>query len=74
MKEFDLELALNGEPVMLRSGLKAYVESCRPERLYSLSGRIENPVAAEIWTGDGKEYPNGVIGQHDIIGMYEEKQ
>lgn len=31
IKPFDLQAALNGEPVMLRGGTKAYVRHCETE-------------------------------------------
>ncbi|WP_295666926.1 pyruvate kinase [uncultured Haemophilus sp.] len=81
MKEFDLKAALNGEPVMLRNGEKAFVK-------YNLLDEIENleeedekyPLFGYRFEG---KYVNGTswgvegisaycTNEYDIIGMYEE--
>ncbi len=81
MKKFDLKAALNGEPVMLRNGNKAFIK-------YNLLDEIENLEEADAkyplfgYRFEGK-YVNetswGVKGisvyctnEYDIIGMYEE--
>lgn len=79
MKEFDLKAALNGEPVMLRNGEKAYIfKNIQDTHIldfkvdYPLIGMMHNHVPIQTWSIDGRislcsDYSNG-----DIIGMYEE--
>lgn len=79
MKEFDLKAALNGEPVMLRNGEKAYIfKNIQGTHIldfevdYPLIGMIHNHAPIQTWSIDGRisldsDYSNG-----DIIGMYEE--
>lgn len=81
MKEFNLDAALNGEPVMLRNGEKAFVK-------YNLLDEVENleeedakyPLFGYIFEG---KYVNGTSwgvqgisvycdNEYDIIGMWEE--
>ncbi len=77
MKEFDLEKALTGEPVVLRNGDKAFVKFV-----------LENPVREEcamigyVIDDRGRDsligwYKNGLYASCggdglDIVGMYEE--
>lgn len=79
MKEFDLKAALNGEPVMLRNGEKAYIfKNIQDTHIldfkvdYPLIGMMHNHAPVQTWSIDGRislasDYSNG-----DIIGMYEE--
>ena len=79
MKKFDLKAALNGEPVMLRNGEKAYIfKNIQDTHIldfkvdYPLIGMIHNHAPVQTWSIDGRislasDYSNG-----DIIGMYEE--
>ena len=79
MKEFDLKAALNGEPVMLRNGEKAYIfKNIQDTHIldfkvdYPLIGMMHNHAPVQTWSLDGRislvsDYSNG-----DIIGMYEE--
>lgn len=79
MKEFDLKAALNGEPVMLRNGEKAYIfKNIQDTHIldfkvdYPLIGMMHNHALVQTWSLDGRislvsDYSNG-----DIIGMYEE--
>lgn len=79
MKEFDLEAALNGEPVMLRNGEKAYIfKNIQDTHIldfkvdYPLIGMMHNHAPVQTWSLDGRislvsDYSNG-----DIIGMWEE--
>ena len=86
MKEFDLEAALNGEPVMLRSGNKAYIGYKTPDGYICDSGeKIEFPLHGYIikvnniievpnmfWTINGRAYRDDVDNASDIVGMWEE--
>lgn len=79
MKEFDLKAALNGEPVMLRNGEKAYIfKNIQDTHIldfkvdYPLIGMMHNHAPVQTWSLDGRislvsDYSNG-----DIIGMWEE--
>lgn len=79
MKEFNLEAALNGEPVMLRNGEKAYIfKNIQDTHIldfkvdYPLIGMMHNHAPVQTWSLDGRislvsDYSNG-----DIIGMWEE--
>ena len=86
MKPFNLEEALQGKPVRLRSGMKAIIYYNVPENLklndgssilYPLKGitfTINGDVAssAESWRYNGN-YVSDTTSHHlDIIGMYEE--
>lgn len=86
MKEFNLEAALNGEPVKLRSGRKAYVVGKIPSNLtypdnellnYPLIGVILNKTGyltgVEVhWAINGKVFEDGKMHDADIICMWEE--
>ena len=79
MKKFDLKAALNGEPVMLRNGEKAYIfKNIQNTHIldfkvdYPLIGMMHNHAPVQTWSLDGRislvsDYSNG-----DIIGMWEE--
>lgn len=84
MKEFDLEAALNGEPVKLRGGNKAiilndarnYFKNTRSneEVLIGFVSDIDNPdklLYHGAWTSDGSWISN-LVDEFDIIGMWEE--
>lgn len=85
MKEFNLEAALNGEPVMLRSGCKAIVYYKVPDEykfpdnkptLYPLKGLVFDINAnlassAMYWYASGK-FDSKKDHSLDIIGMWEE--
>lgn len=84
MKEFNLEKALNGEPVMLRSGHKAIIlndarnyfknAKCNEEVLLGAISKISNQdelLCGGTWTSDGSWMSNE-IDEYDIIGMWEE--
>lgn len=83
MKPFDLQDALNGAPVLLRNGCKAFVvqdirktfdqyELHCPETIYPLL--IICDWAYWRATADGKEYRDFCINTKDIIGMWEEPE
>lgn len=82
MKEFDLEAALNGEPVKLRNGDKAYVkynlleenETFEPrDTAYPLIGyRLEGVnCSTTSWSLTGKSVHWATM-KYDIVGMWEE--
>lgn len=84
MKEFNLEAALNGEPVKLRSGHKAiilndarnYFKNTRSneEVLIGFVSDIDNQdklLYHGAWTSDGSWISN-FVDEFDIIGMWEE--
>ena len=85
MKEFNLDAALNGEPVMLRSGCKAIIYYKVPDEykfadnnpvLYPLKGLtfdVNGNLAASAmyWYASGK-FDSKKDHSLDIIGMWEE--
>lgn len=84
MKEFNLDAALNGEPVRLRDGRKAIIYHRVPDiythkngvkviypvvgMTFNTDGTVDNPCAA--WMDNGR-FTSGWCGK-DIVGMYEE--
>ena len=86
MKEFDLKAALNGEPVMLRNGKKAYIGYKMPDCYVYDNGReIKFPLCGYIvkasniievpymfWNINGRAYKDGIDNASDIIAMWEE--
>lgn len=81
MKEFNLEAALNGEPVKLACGRKAYIlydlskypellkhANRRPLNGLVMSDCKENDCYPANWLLDGKN----LFDQDDVIGMWEE--
>ena len=86
MKEFDLEAALNGEPVILRSGNKAYIGHKTPDcYVYKNGEEIKFPlhgfiidayniieVPSMVWNINGRVYKDDVDDVFDIVGMWEE--
>lgn len=82
MKEFNLDAALNGEPVKLRNGDKAYVkynlleenEIFKPrDTVYPLIGyRLEGVnCSTTSWSLTGKSVHWATM-KYDIVGMWEE--
>lgn len=84
MKKFNLDAALNGEPVMLRNGKKAIIYYCTPAefkfdenipdsfplkgRVFDEKGYLEDPLVT--WRCNGRfRYSED---DWDIIGMWEE--
>lgn len=79
MKEFDLEAALNGEPVMLRNGDKAFIfKNIKNTHVldfevdYPLIGMVHNHSAVQTWSLDGRIYLTNDCANGDIVGMWEE--
>ena len=79
MKEFNLDAALNGEPVMLRDGSKAFIfknikntNVLDFEADYPLIGMIHNHAAVQTWALDGRISLSNDCANGDIVGMWEE--
>ena len=86
MKEFNLDAALNGEPVKLRNGHKATIYHRIPEcykgttgecLTYPLIGMIFDKRGAveesmDNWMEDGKYLESNEESEFDIIGIWEE--
>lgn len=86
MKEFNLDAALNGEPVMLRNGNKAFIcyKLSRDFKYwdgspinFNICGYILNfngdiAVLNAVWREDGKCAIGEIEFDRDIIGMWEE--
>lgn len=86
MKKFDLKAALNGEPVMLACGKKAYIGYKTPDCYVCDNGeKIEFPLHGYIikadniievpnmfWTINGRAYKDNIDNASDIVGMWEE--
>lgn len=82
MKPFDLKAALNGEPVMLRNGYKAYIKYNLLDEIKSLNVKIGmyplvgyrlecNYINSTSWDVLGIAKYNATR-EYDIIGMWEE--
>ena len=82
MKEFDLKAALNGEPVMLRNGEKAFVKYNLLDELENIEARdaacpligyrlYGNYVSTTSWELSGKSIHWATM-KYDIVGMFEE--
>ena len=86
MKEFNLDAALNGEPVKLRNGNKAFIcYKLSDDSKYwdgspinfNICGYILNfngdiAMLNTAWTTDGKWTIDEIKSDRDIIGMWEE--
>lgn len=79
MKEFNLEAALNGEPVMLRNGKKAYIfKNIQDTHIldfkvdYPLIGMMHNRAVVQTWSLDGRTSLTNDRADRDIVGMFEE--
>lgn len=80
MKEFDLKAALNGEPVMLRNGDKAYIfkdlrtiSELKEKIRYPLVGININRCIVYAWSLDGQVTTlSSNTAHNDIVGMFEE--
>ena len=75
MKPFDLQEALNGAPVQLRNGQKAYVvglsKLCAEDGNSYIVGEYGRNLCN--WSKDGKYWLNRE-SEWDIVGMYEEPE
>lgn len=79
MKEFDLKAALNGEPVMLRNGDKAYIfkdlrtiPELKEKIRCPLVGININRCIVYAWSLDGQVPLSSNTAHNDIVGMFEE--
>ena len=79
MKEFNLDAALNGEPVMLRNGDKAFIfKNVKNMHVldfevdYPLIGMIHNHAVVQTWSLDGRTSLANDCADRDIVGMFEE--
>ena len=86
MKKFNLEAALNGEPVMLRNGNKAFICYKLSDDYkywdgspinFNICGYILNfngdiEMLNTAWTTGGKWTIDEIKSDRDIIGMWEE--
>lgn len=72
MKKFNGEKALNGAPVRLRNGQKAYIEKYNEGAVFAYSGYVDDEnKTITSWTKEGTEYCF-VESQRDIISMWQE--
>ncbi|ATW43344.1 hypothetical protein P9Z71_11450 [Glaesserella parasuis] len=77
---FDLNKALNNEPVMTREGNKAYIKYCLPEEYkngFPLGGYIINSKASinhYSWSLTGKAVEIECNHPQDIIGMWQDSE
>ncbi|SUT93548.1 Uncharacterised protein [[Actinobacillus] rossii] len=78
---FNLDKALAGEPVMVRSGKKAYITAMPPEYKgqYPLMGYVVEPenvngIESYSWTLKGRSSLRTQSHQYDIVGMWKEPE
>ena len=79
MKPFDLQEALNGAPVRLRNGCKAFIfKNIQNTPVvdfdvdYPLIGMIHNHPVAQTWSLDGRISLCNDCAPGDIVSMWEE--
>lgn len=73
MKKFNAEEALNGAPVKLRNGQKAYTEKYNEGAVFVYSGYVDDEnETITSWTKEGTEYCF-VESQRDIVSMWQEE-
>lgn len=73
MKKFNGEKALNGAPVKLRNGQKAYIEKYNEGAVFVYSGYVDDEnKTITSWTKEGTEYCF-VESQRDIVSMWQEE-
>ena len=79
MKPFDLQKALNGAPVKLRNGDKAFIfKNIQNTPIvdfdvdYPLIGMLHNHTTVHVWSLSGKIYLGNDCAPGDIMGMWEE--
>ena len=73
MAKFDAKLALEGKPVKLRDGLKAYVDSCDLEGVFAYGGYVEGEDGRRTWTKQVTEYYS-LTSSHDIVSMWGDEE
>ena len=79
MKPFDLQEALNGAPVRLRNGCKAFIfKNIQNTPIvdfdvdYPLIGMLHNHTTVHAWSLSGKISLGNDCAPGDIVGMWEE--
>lgn len=73
MKKFNGEKALNGAPVRLRNGQKAYIEKYNEGAVFVYSGYVDDEnKTITSWTKEGMEYCF-VESKLDIVSMWREE-
>lgn len=79
MKPFDLQEALNGAPVKLRNGNKAFIfKNIQNTPIvdfdvdYPLIGMLHNHTTIHVWSLSGKISLSNDCAPGDIVGMWEE--
>ena len=74
MKKFNTEEALNGAPVKLKNGLKAYIEKYCEDNVFVYSGHIAGERGeVKSWNRQGKEYFN-FESPYDIVAMWGDEE
>lgn len=74
MAKFDAKLALEGKPVKLRDGRKAYVDTCDLEAMYVYGGYVDNDNRdRKTWTKEGNEHQKSTSAG-DIVAMWEDQE
>lgn len=74
MKKFNAEEALNGAPVKLKNGLKAYIEKYREDNVFAYSGYVAGERGeVRSWNRQGKEYFN-CESPYDIVAMWGDEE
>lgn len=85
VRPFNLDKALEGHPVKLRNGCKAYVKYCLPTEyngIYPVNGYVINPdinpnMETQRWNLAGKAWESGYVeyeDQYDIVSMWVEDE
>ena len=81
MKPFDLQEALNGAPVRLRNGCKAFIfKNIQNTPIvdfdvdYPLIGMLHNHTTVHVWSLSGKIALGNDCAPGDIVGMWEEPE
>ena len=79
MRPFDLQEALNGAPVRLRNGCKAFIfKNIQNTPIvdfdvdYPLIGMLHNHTTVHVWSLSGKIALGNDCAPGDIVGMWEE--
>lgn len=74
MAKFDAKLALEGKPVKLRDGSKAYINTRDLEAVYIYGGYVDNDNKdLKTWTKEGNEYTK-LTSAGDIVAMWEDQE
>lgn len=74
MTKFNAKLALEGAPVKLRDGRKAYVDTFDLEAMHAYGGYVDNDNKdRKTWTKEGNEYTK-LTSAGDIVAMWEDQE